>query len=74
MTSIHVLGAGVVGLTTAITIQEAYPNADVKIIAEFFPGDGRSIKYTSMWAVGTLGLALDSSNAKVTLGSSPRLP
>lgn len=53
MTSIHVLGAGVVGLTTAITVQEAYPDSEVKVIADFFPGDGRSIKYTSMWAVGS---------------------
>lgn len=53
MTSITVLGAGVVGLTTALNIQEAYPDAEVTIIAELFPGDNniRSTKYTSIWAV-----------------------
>lgn len=48
--SIHILGAGVVGLTTAIEVQKAYPDAKVTIIAEIFPGDPKSIRYTSIWA------------------------
>ncbi|KAF8317064.1 nucleotide-binding domain-containing protein [Clavulina sp. PMI_390] len=52
MASIVVLGAGVVGLTTALKIQETYPNAEVTVVAELFPGDEniRSTKYTSIWA------------------------
>ncbi|KAI1797963.1 D-amino-acid oxidase [Ganoderma leucocontextum] len=44
-----VIGAGVVGLTTAVKIQEkgAY---NVTIIAETFPGDPKTISYTSLWA------------------------
>ncbi|KAJ7270844.1 hypothetical protein C8J57DRAFT_1319890 [Mycena rebaudengoi] len=44
-----VLGAGVVGLTTAVRIQEtgAY---QVTIVAEVLPSDPKCIKYTSHWA------------------------
>lgn len=48
--SIHILGAGVVGLTTALKIQETYPDAQVTVIAEIMPGDAKSIRYTSIWA------------------------
>ncbi|KAF9259599.1 nucleotide-binding domain-containing protein [Marasmius fiardii PR-910] len=44
-----VLGAGVVGLTTALSIQERGGYA-VSIVAEALPTDPRSIKYTSHWA------------------------
>ncbi|KAJ3981775.1 hypothetical protein F5890DRAFT_1533481 [Lentinula detonsa] len=48
---IIVLGAGVIGLTTAIKIQEAKGSEyNVTIIAETFPTDPRTIKYTSFWA------------------------
>ncbi|KAF8067739.1 D-amino-acid oxidase [Lyophyllum atratum] len=46
---IIVLGAGVIGLTTAIKIQET-GGYDVTIIAEILPSDPKSIKYTSHWA------------------------
>ncbi|KAL1715116.1 hypothetical protein EV715DRAFT_256573 [Schizophyllum commune] len=46
---IVVLGAGVVGLTTALKLQEKGGYA-VTIIAEIFPNDPLSIKYTSNWA------------------------
>ncbi|KIK70227.1 hypothetical protein GYMLUDRAFT_213420 [Collybiopsis luxurians FD-317 M1] len=48
---IIVLGAGVIGLTTAIRIQEAKGDQyHVTIIAETFPSDSRTISYTSFWA------------------------
>lgn len=47
---INILGAGVVGLSTALEVQQAYPHARIAIISEIFPGDPKSIKYTSIWA------------------------
>jgi len=44
-----VLGAGVVGLTTALEIQST-GKYKVIIIAEILPNDPKSIKYTSQWA------------------------
>ncbi|KAF9788342.1 D-amino-acid oxidase [Thelephora terrestris] len=44
-----VIGAGVVGLTTAIRIQE-HGGYHVTIVAETVPGDTKSIRYTSPWA------------------------
>ncbi|KAF9260122.1 nucleotide-binding domain-containing protein [Marasmius fiardii PR-910] len=44
-----VLGAGVVGLTTALSIQER-GGYGVSIVAEALPTDPKSIKYTSHWA------------------------
>ncbi|KAJ8088445.1 hypothetical protein PM082_022518 [Marasmius tenuissimus] len=46
---IIVLGAGVVGLTTAVSIQER-GGYSVTIVAEILPSDPKSIKYTSHWA------------------------
>ncbi|KAJ7922678.1 D-aspartate oxidase, partial [Mycena leptocephala] len=45
---VFVVGAGVIGLSTAIRAREA--GFDVTIFAEIFPGDEKSIKYTSCWA------------------------
>ncbi|OAK97580.1 FAD dependent oxidoreductase [Phaeosphaeriaceae sp. SRC1lsM3a] len=47
--SIAVLGAGVIGLTSALVLANAYPDAKITVIAKHFPGD-RSIEYTSPWA------------------------
>lgn len=47
---IIVIGAGVVGLTTALKIQEQ-GTYRVTIVAENFPTDPKSIRYTSHWAV-----------------------
>ncbi|KAI8986661.1 D-amino-acid oxidase [Trametes punicea] len=47
--NIAVIGAGVVGLTTAVKIQEK-GGYRVTIIAETFPTDPKTIKYTSLWA------------------------
>ncbi|KAF8136976.1 hypothetical protein EV363DRAFT_1394559 [Boletus edulis] len=46
---IIVIGAGVVGLTTAIRVQET-GKYNVTIISETFPTDPRTIRYTSHWA------------------------
>jgi len=43
-----VIGAGVIGLSTAIKIQEL--GYRVTILAEYIPGDPKSIRYTSCWA------------------------
>ncbi|EJU04456.1 nucleotide-binding domain-containing protein [Dacryopinax primogenitus] len=48
MFTVAVLGAGVVGLTTALKILEAGYN--VVVIAQLFPGDARDIRYTSNFA------------------------
>lgn len=40
--------SGVIGLSTAIRAQEA--GYEVTIVAELFPGDEKSIRYTSAWA------------------------
>ncbi|TFK41511.1 D-aspartate oxidase [Crucibulum laeve] len=65
---IVVLGAGVIGLTTALQIQEK-GGYHVTIIAEVLPSDPKTIKYTSHWAgahhvslanEGTLQHRLDS--------------
>ena len=42
MVTIAVIGAGVVGLSTAINIQQRLPDADVTIIAETFTSDTTS--------------------------------
>lgn len=44
-----VLGAGVVGLSTALELKTRVPDAKVTIVAKFFPGD-RSPEYCSPWA------------------------
>jgi hypothetical protein len=44
-------GLGVIGLTTALKLQEE--GYQVTIIAEIFPTDPKSPKYTSQWAVST---------------------
>jgi D-amino-acid oxidase len=44
-----VLGAGVIGLSTALTLRETYPSSTITVVAKHFPGD-RSIEYASPWA------------------------
>lgn len=46
-----VLGAGVIGLSTAIELRKVFPTVPITIIAEYFPGD-YNIGYTSPWAGG----------------------
>ncbi|KAF8178094.1 hypothetical protein K438DRAFT_1277718 [Mycena galopus ATCC 62051] len=45
---VFIVGAGVIGLTTAIRVLEA--GYKVTIFAEIFPIDPKNIKYTSFWA------------------------
>lgn len=47
--AVVVIGAGVVGLTTALRIQEK-GGYHVTIVAETLPSDPKSIRYTSVWA------------------------
>ncbi|KAG7115447.1 D-amino-acid oxidase like protein [Verticillium longisporum] len=53
MTGPHlvVLGAGVIGLTTALTLRARHPSARITILAADFPGD-YNIEYCSPWAGG----------------------
>ncbi|CAA7270242.1 unnamed protein product [Cyclocybe aegerita] len=44
-----VVGAGVIGLTTALCILEK-GDYEVEIIAQTFPTDPKSVNYTSHWA------------------------
>ncbi|KAG9078255.1 hypothetical protein FS749_009768 [Ceratobasidium sp. UAMH 11750] len=48
MYDIVVLGAGVVGLSTALKLQDRGYNCT--IISEYLPGDKKTIEYTSPWA------------------------
>lgn len=60
--SIHVIGAGVIGLSTAVwLLARGYKN--VVLIATDFPGDPPTIEYTSPWA----GARWQSSAAKDNL-------
>jgi D-amino-acid oxidase len=47
--NITILGAGVIGLTSALVLAHSYPSATITVVAKHFPGD-RSIEYTSPWA------------------------
>ncbi|TID06416.1 D-amino-acid oxidase [Colletotrichum higginsianum] len=46
-----VLGAGVIGLTTALTLRAEYPASSIAVLAEHFPGDYH-VDYCSPWAGG----------------------
>ncbi|KAF1830295.1 hypothetical protein BDW02DRAFT_104958 [Decorospora gaudefroyi] len=46
---ILILGAGVIGLTTALVLSHTYPHSQIRIVAAHFPGD-RSLHYASPWA------------------------
>ncbi|KDQ60139.1 hypothetical protein JAAARDRAFT_205162 [Jaapia argillacea MUCL 33604] len=63
---IVVVGAGVVGLTTAIRVQETGRHR-VTVIAETFPTDPKTIKYTSHWAGAHLasGIGADATENRI---------
>ncbi len=44
-----ILGAGVIGLTTALELSSQHPTSSITILATHLPGD-RDINYTSPWA------------------------
>lgn len=52
--SLSLSPAGVIGLSTAIRLQEAGYKVD--IVAEFNPEDPKNIRYTSPWAVSALSI------------------
>ncbi|KAL1721290.1 hypothetical protein EV715DRAFT_195133 [Schizophyllum commune] len=47
--NVVVIGAGVTGLTTAVSLQEQ-GDYDVTVLADTFPSDPKSVNYTSQWA------------------------
>lgn len=47
--NITILGAGVIGITSALVLAHAHPSATITMVAKHFPGD-RSIEYASPWA------------------------
>ncbi|KAL6408917.1 d-amino acid [Ilyonectria robusta] len=49
--SLVVLGAGVIGLSTALTIRDKFPSSKIVIVAKHFPGD-YNVEYCSPWAGG----------------------
>ncbi|THY19218.1 putative D-amino acid oxidase [Aureobasidium pullulans] len=57
-----ILGAGVIGLTTALELRERYPQANIIIVAKFLPGD-RDAAYTSPWA-GANWLSVATDNGR----------
>ncbi|KAK6002976.1 hypothetical protein QM012_000821 [Aureobasidium pullulans] len=57
-----ILGAGVIGLTTALELRSRFPHAAITIIARFLPGD-RDATYTSPWA-GANWLSVATDNGR----------
>lgn len=43
-----IIGAGVIGLTTALELRARYPNAKIDIAAKYWPGDSAP-EYASAW-------------------------
>ncbi|KAH0281064.1 putative D-amino acid oxidase, partial [Aureobasidium melanogenum] len=55
-----ILGAGVIGLTTALELSSRFPSSTITIIARFLPGDHHAT-YTSPWAgANWLSVATDN--------------
>ncbi|KAG9595462.1 putative D-amino acid oxidase, partial [Aureobasidium melanogenum] len=57
-----ILGAGVIGLTTALELRSRFPHSTITIIARFLPGD-RDATYTSPWA-GANWLSVATDNGR----------
>ncbi|KAG9520260.1 putative D-amino acid oxidase, partial [Aureobasidium melanogenum] len=57
-----ILGAGVIGLTTALELHSRYPHSTITIVARFLPGD-RDATYTSPWA-GANWLSVATDNGR----------
>ncbi|KAG6815802.1 hypothetical protein H0H87_011200 [Tephrocybe sp. NHM501043] len=68
--NIVVLGAGVVGLTTALKIQES-GKYNVSILAEVLPTDEKTTRYTSHWAGAhhVLNVTEDARQQKMDLAT-----
>jgi D-amino-acid oxidase len=55
-----ILGAGVIGLTTALELHSRHPHSHITIIAKYLPGDHHET-YTSPWAgANWLSVATDN--------------
>jgi D-amino-acid oxidase len=55
-----ILGAGVIGLTTALELRARHPHSHITIIAKYLPGDHHET-YTSPWAgANWLSVATDN--------------
>ncbi|KAF4999976.1 hypothetical protein F66182_16262 [Fusarium sp. NRRL 66182] len=55
-----ILGAGVIGLTTALELKDRFPAPEVILVARHLPGD-TSVEYTSPWAgANWLSMATDN--------------
>lgn len=55
-----ILGAGVIGLTTALELRSRHPHSHITIIAKYLPGDHHPT-YTSPWAgANWLSVATDN--------------
>jgi D-amino-acid oxidase len=55
-----ILGAGVIGLTTALELRSRYPHSHITIVAKYLPGDHHPT-YTSPWAgANWLSVATDN--------------
>ena len=52
---VAVLGAGIIGLSTAVCLQEADPSLDITIIAEKFSPDTTSDGAAGIWSPLFLG-------------------
>ncbi|KAG6808549.1 hypothetical protein H0H92_003759 [Tricholoma furcatifolium] len=65
-----VLGAGVIGLTTAVKIQES-GKYSVSLLAEVLPTDEKTTKYTSHWAGAhhVLNMSEDARQQKMDLAT-----
>ncbi|KAH0341350.1 putative D-amino acid oxidase, partial [Aureobasidium melanogenum] len=57
-----ILGAGVIGLTTALELSSRFPSSTITIIARFLPGDHHAT-YTSPWA-GANWLSVATDNGR----------
>jgi D-amino-acid oxidase len=57
-----ILGAGVIGLTTALQLSSTHPQSKIIILATYFPGD-LSISYCSPWA-GANWLSVATDNGR----------
>ncbi len=49
LTSVVVLGAGVIGLTTAVELLRQHPTASITVVAKHLPGDQSLADYRSSW-------------------------
>jgi len=64
LTPVVVVGAGVVGLTTALQLKRSIPSLDVTVVANYLPGDDH-ISYTSPYAGANWHSFADTNNKRL---------